>query len=127
MLIPILISVCLFLHIRKKELGTTWKRDREYQQEAQINASSPKREDCKSWIIKYLSEHGGSCPSKELEDKAKEYGYSFRTLRRAKDELKGEEKIKYFQTGSPQNKIWNVELLQFFGLKPLPETDDLPF
>lgn len=109
--------------------GTTWKRDREYQQEAQINASSPKREDCKSWIIKYLSEHGGSCPSKELEDKAKEYGYSFRTLRRAKDELKGEEKIRYFKSGGVNQKDgnWHVELLQFFGLKPQPETDDLPF
>lgn len=109
--------------------GTTWKRDREYQQEAQINASSPKREDCKSWIIKYLSEHGGSCPSKELEDKAKEYGYSFRTLRRAKDELKGEEKIRYFKSGGVNQKDgnWHVELLQFSGLKPLLETDDLPF
>lgn len=109
--------------------GSTWKRDREYQQEAQLNASAPKREDCKAWIVKYLAEHGRSCPSKELEEEAKKYGYSFRTLRRAKDELKDAGTIKYFKTGGVNQKdgTWNVKLLQQFGGKEFSTTDDLPF
>ena len=108
--------------------GTSWKRDREYQQDAQINTSAPKREDCKAWIVKYLDEHGGRCSSKELEDKAKEYGYSFRTIRRAKDELKDNEVVKYFRTGGiGKEGEWNVTLLQHSGKIDFSKTDDLPF
>lgn len=96
-------------------VGTSWKRDCEYQQYAQIqsNASAPKRKDCKAWIVKYLDEHGGRCPSKELEVKAEEYGFSPRTIRRAKDDLKDNGVVKYFRTGGiGKDGEWNISLLQ---------------
>ena len=88
--------------------GYTWKRDREYMTEAVNNVSAPKREDCKGWIIDELEESGGSIPSKDLEGKAKAEGYSFRTLRRAKDELKRDGEIRYYQTGSASEKVWFI-------------------
>ena len=88
--------------------GTTWKRDREYMAEALNNVSAPKREDCKEWVLNTLDDAGGSIPSKDLEEKAKAEGYSFRTLRRAKDELKKDGEIKYYQTGSTTEKVWFI-------------------
>lgn len=88
--------------------GDTWKRDREFMTEAAADASTPKREDCKDWILNTLEEAGGSIPSKDLETRAQSEGYSIRTLRRAKDELKQDAEIRYFQTGSTTEKIWFI-------------------
>lgn len=109
--------------------GESWKRDREYQQEAQINASQPKRQDCKEWIVKYLEDNDGFCASADLETQAKEYGYSFRTLRRAKDELKKNGAISYHKTGgfNGEEAKWNIELLQQNGKVQFSKIDDLPF
>lgn len=88
--------------------GTSWKRDREYMQEAAVNFSAPKREDCKEWLLHTLDENGGSLATNELQDKSKVAGYSFSTLRRAKDELKRDGQIKYISTGSSRggDKVW---------------------
>lgn len=89
--------------------GTTWKRDREYMQEFAVAQSAPKREDCKEIILATLAENNGSMPTKELENTVKELGYSAITLRRAKEELKTDRKIKYSQIGVGTEKVWYTE------------------
>lgn len=109
--------------------GTSWKRDREYTQEAAVNTSAPKRDDCKEWILQELDEAGGAMPSKDMESKAKAAGYSFRTLRRAKDELKQAGTVKYFQTGGAKDKVWNIQKVGFTELPddtPTPWTNESP-
>ena len=86
--------------------GTTWKRNREYMQENMNATSKPMREECKEFILHTLEEAGGSIKTKELEKLAEESGYSCRTLRRAKDELKDDGEIKYVQVGHEKSKEW---------------------
>lgn len=100
--------------------GRSWKRDREYMLESAANVSTPKRDDCKEWLTNELDAVGGTIASKELESKAKEAGYSFRTLRRAKDELKADGTIKYHQTGSGKEKIWHIEKVASFAVDAEP-------
>ena len=66
-------------------------------------------------------------PSKELEDGAKAAGYSFRTLRRAKDDLKTTGQIKYFQTGSPKEKVWHIQRVEQQQFAELPEGTPTPW
>lgn len=93
--------------------GTTWKRDREYMQEAVVAASAPKREDCKQFLLKLLDENGGRMKSKEMEERAKECGYSQKTIRNAKDELKSSSAIRYKNEGFGAEKVWIVEKTEF--------------
>lgn len=93
--------------------GTTWKRDREYTQEAVVAASAPKREDCKQFLLKLLDENGGRMKSKEMEERAKEAGYSQKTIRNAKDDLKNTEAIRYKNEGFGAEKVWIVEKTEF--------------
>lgn len=97
--------------------GTSWKRDREFTQEAAENVSAPKRDDCKAWIINELRAEGGAMPSKELEARAKQAGYSYATLKRSKNELKAGKQIKYFTTGSARGggKVWHIQLVNAFA------------
>lgn len=88
--------------------GTSWKRDREYQQEAAFNVSAPRREDCKEWIIHQLEANGNSMLTADLENQAEADGFTKSTLRRAKDELKKESEIEYFNTGVGKDKIWYI-------------------
>lgn len=94
----------------KKE-GTSWKRDREFTQESAIATAAPKREDCKSWMLDTLGKAGGTVSIRELEDSAKLAGYTYRTLRRAKDELKQDERIRYYKSG----KGWHVQMQDGFA------------
>ena len=107
--------------------GTSWKRDREYAQEMAASVAAPKREDCKDWVLSALENSGGSIPSKEPEDSAKAAGYSFRTLRRAKDELKATGQIKYVQTGSPKEKVWHIQRVEQQQFAELPEGTPTPW
>lgn len=93
--------------------GTTWKRDREFMQEAVTQRSAPQREECKAFLLEKLAEHGNSMASKELEDLAKAAGYSRATIRRAKDELKDSSAIVYKNTGNGNNKVWTVQRTEF--------------
>ncbi len=93
---------------RVRAEGTTWRRDREFMQAAALSTASPAREDCRAWVLKELDNAGGSMPSKELEEAARQAGHSARTLRRVKDELKNEGKIRYVQTGGANAKIWHI-------------------
>ena len=90
--------------------GNTFKRDREYMQAAAMNNSAPKREDCKEWIIHELESAGGSMPTKELENSAKLAGYSYKTVRSAKEELKAAGRVKYLQRGNGKEKAWYIQL-----------------
>ena len=102
--------------------GESWKRDYEYQMEAKENAGMPKRDDCKKWMLQQIEFVGGSMEVKVLEDLAKENGYGFKTIKKAKSELKDQGKIKFRRVGFGKDDIkWFVELLQ------LSEPDGIPF
>lgn len=110
-----------------KAEGTTWKRDREYAQDAAASTAAPKREDCKEWLQQALIEAGGAMPSKDLEGKAKLAGYSYITLRRAKDELKKAGAVKFFQTGGAKDKVWHVQIVDAPKFTELPEGTPTPW
>lgn len=90
--------------------GSTWKRDREFMQEAAVQRSAPCRDDCKDFILNAIDEHGGNISSKELEQLAKDAGYTSRTFRRAKDDIKNDGQIAYYTTGSAKDgtREWRV-------------------
>lgn len=96
-----------------QRIGTTWKRDREYMQDAVLAASAPKREDCKQFLLNLLDKNGGRMKSKEMEEQAKEAGYSGITIRRAKDELKKCDAVRYKNEGFGNEKVWIVEKTEF--------------
>ena len=106
------------------KVGTSWKRDREYMQEAAIATSAPKREDCKAYILHALDEAGGTMKTNELEQKAKAAGYASKTIRNAKDELRASGEIRHLQTGNRKEKTWYTEKVGFIEL---PEDFPLPF
>lgn len=89
--------------------GTTWKRDRDFVQESESNLSKASREGCKEWVISRLTSAGGVMAIKQLDDDANKEGFSSRTLRRAKDELKEAEEIRYRQSGWGKEKTWLIE------------------
>lgn len=69
---------------------------------------APKREGCKEAILALLEQHGGEMPVKELDAEMEEMGYSYATIRRAKDMLKGEKALSFYQIGSHSSKQWKV-------------------
>ena len=90
--------------------GSTWKRDREFQEAGSGQSSAPKRDDCKDWIVETISANGGSLRTRELDDLAKLDGYSAKILRSAKEELKAEGVIYYRSKGFSQDKTWYIYL-----------------
>ena len=92
--------------------GLTQKRDREFQLQAQPSAA-PKREGCKEFLLQKLEENGGSLPAKELEELAREEGFSKITVRRSKEELKAASGIQYSvnSQGRSGPVSWQVQLL----------------
>lgn len=107
--------------------GTSWKRDREYTQESVANVAAPKREDCKDWILRELDASDIAIPSKDLENRAKLAGYSYITLRRAKDDLKKAGEIKFFQTGGAKDKVWHIQRINQQQFTELPEGTPTPW
>lgn len=91
--------------------GSTWKRDKEFQADAAISVSAPKRQDCKEFILSELDAAGGKMAVKDLEDSAQKAGYSPRTVRRAKDDLKTSLDIKYRQAVIGEDRLWYIERL----------------
>ncbi len=71
---------------------------------------APKREGCKEAILALLEQHGGEMPVKELEDELREMGYTYGTVRKAKEQLKGEQVISFHQFGSHDSKQWKVHV-----------------
>ena len=109
--------------------GTSWKRDREYVQGAEISKAAPVREDCKAFILQTLEEAGGVMPTATLEETAKSAGYSFSAITRAKKELKAERALKHFQTGSAKSgdKVWHMQLVNQDGFTETSEDGPSPF
>jgi len=109
--------------------GTSWKRDREYIQGAEVSRTAPVREDCKAFILQTLEEAGGAMPTATLEETAKAAGYSFASMKRAKRELKAEGVVKYFQTGSTRTKdnVWHMQLVSPEGFTEVSEDTPPPF
>ena len=93
--------------------GASWKRDKDYMADAAAATSAPKRDDCKEYILHSLDDAGGSMKTKDLEEQAKEAGYSYITFRRAKDDLKKNGDIKYLPLDSEKKKTWYIEKLNF--------------
>ena len=90
--------------------GLTQKRDREFQLQAQPPAA-PKREWCKEFLLQKLEENGGSLPAKELEELAREEGYTKTTVRHSKGELKDSGFLRFRQECVGREKRWWVESL----------------
>lgn len=93
---------------RIEDAGTTYKRDREFQQDATVAVSAPMRQDCKDFILTELEKAGGMMPTNTLESLVMQAGYSVSTLRRAKDDLKKAVEIRYSQSGAGATKQWYV-------------------
>jgi len=110
--------------------GTSWRRDREYVMGAEQAKSSPVREDCKAFLLNALHEAGGAMPTADLDEKANKAGYSFTAVKRAKQDLKKDGAVKYFQTGSNANRAWNIQALvepEGVGFEELPDDTETPF
>jgi RecA-family ATPase len=111
--------------------GSTWKRDREFVQDTDSAKSATKREDCKAYIVQALNEAGGAMPTNDLDAKAKQAGYSFTSVKRAKQDLKKENSVRYFQTGTNKDRVWHIQLLNTApistGFVELPEDEPVPF
>lgn len=90
--------------------GLTQKRDREFQLQAQPS-TAPKREGCKEFLLQKLEENGGSLPAKELEELAREEGYTKTTVRHSKGELKDSGFLRFRQECVGREKRWWVESL----------------
>lgn len=90
--------------------GLTQKRDKEFQLQAQPSAA-PKREGCKAFLLQKLQENGGSLPAKELEELAREEGYTKTTVRHSKRELKDSGFLRFRQECVGREKRWRVESL----------------
>lgn len=74
-----------------------------------------------------LDDAGGVMPTKELETRAKQAGYSYATLRRAKDELKASREIRFFQTGGSKDKVWHVQKVDAPIFTELPANTPTPW
>ncbi len=107
--------------------GTSWKRDREYIQGAEVARTAPVREDCKAFILQTLEEAGGAMPTATLEEAATVAGYSFASMKRAKKELKAEGAIKSFQTGGNRDRVWHTQLANPEGFVEVSEAEPTPF
>jgi len=107
--------------------GTSWKRDREYIQGAEVSRTAPVREDCKAFILQTLEEAGGAMPTATLEETAKSAGYSFSAITRMKKALKAEGSIKYFHTGSNTDRVWHMQLVNQDGFTETSEDGPSPF
>ena len=107
--------------------GTSWKRDKEYIAGANTAVSKPKREDCKESVLQVLEDAGGSMKTAELEDKLKEYGYTFKTIERARTELRKSNEIKYFSTGNSKNKVWYTQKVKTDTFTELNEDTPVPW
>ena len=96
-------------------VGRSWKRDRDFVES--IAGAKSKVDECKLWIEQYLTAHDGQVPTRELEAEAGRNGYSG-SIRRAKDSLKADGKVRYYQTGTPREKVWHIALTEYVGPTP---------
>ena len=92
--------------------GTSMKRDREYMLAAAAEIKNPTLcNDCKEALLQVLDENECSMAVKDMEAKLKEYGYTFRTIRRAKEDLCASSAIRVKPGG--KGAPWVVEKTEF--------------
>lgn len=106
--------------------GTSWKRDKEYMLEAATAKSTPKREDCRDFIKRTLeTAPDRSMKSDDLMREAENHGHSYTTFTRAKSELKKENVIEFYSTGSAKKKdrVWYTRL----KMAPVEVFQELPY
>lgn len=106
--------------------GTSWKRDKEYMVEAATAKATPKREDCKEFILRTLEiAPDRSMKSDDLMRESEHHGHSYSTFRRARDELKKENVIEFYSTGSAKKKdrVWYTML----RVTPVQAFQELPY
>ena len=87
------------------------KRDEDFIAENAFSSRiAPQKDDAKEFILEYLSD--GEKPVKELDEAAKAMGTSGGTLKRAKSELKSQNKICYRQEsiGQGTGVMWYISL-----------------
>lgn len=89
--------------------GTTEKKDRDFVAEnVQVTRTAPARDEAKEVILNILSddkEHEVS----ELDSRVKAAGVSFATLKRAKEDLKREGRVKYRCEGFGKDKTFYIK------------------
>lgn len=112
--------------------GTSWKRDKEYILDVTVAKSAPKREDCKEFILSTLRDTPNQCMNaNDLIKKAEEYNYSFKTIKRSREELNNEGVTEnhYVGTGKRGGRICFVRLKQEDSqtFEELPFDEPVPF
>ncbi len=112
--------------------GTSWKRDKEYMLDAVVAKSTPKREDCRDFILRTLDAAQDHCmKSDDLVRDAENHGHSYSTFRRARDELKKDNAIEFYSTGSAKKKdrVWYTRLKESDteAFQELPYDEPTPF
>lgn len=93
--------------------GTSWKRDKEYMFDAATARSTPKREDCRDFILRVLETAPDHCmKSDDLVREAEMHGHSFATITRVRGELKKENITENYATGSAKkgDRVWYIRL-----------------
>lgn len=93
--------------------GTSWKRDKEYMFDAAAARSTPKREDCRDFILRALETAPDHCmKSDDLVREAEMHGHSFATITRVRGELKKENITENYATGSAKkgDRVWYIRL-----------------
>ena len=99
--------------------GTSAKHDREFVLERDASVAKSTKEGCKEWLFNYLVSASGPVQIKDLDDEAEDAGFSSRTLRRAKEELKNEGRTKSYPSGFGPDKKWFIALTGVSGPTPV--------
>ncbi len=108
--------------------GTTWKRDRDYQQSRLEATQKPTQDSCKAWILQELAAAGGKLKTTDLDERARLAGYPTRLYQAAKAELKSQGGIDYTARGDPRRgvRVWHITLSDK-DIQELPPTTPVPF
>lgn len=111
--------------------GTSWKRDKEYMLDAAMARTTPKREDCRDFIIRTLeAAEEYTLKSDLLQREAELHGHAHSTFRRARDDLKREGKVEIFATGNARGgtRTWFTKLRrETTDFEELPYDEPVPF
>ena len=107
--------------------GETWKRDREFMQEAAAAVTVPKKDDCKQFILEELERAGGRAAVKAVEKAATRAGFAAVTISRAKASLKDEGQIKFKQSFESGEKAWYIERIFTAQFTEIPDDGNMPF
>ena len=92
------------------QTGTTWKRDREYAQAHAVESRPTTVKECADYIVHLLLENGHKMQTKSLDTICESESYSQHTVRRAKEQLKADGRIRFVNEGFGEKKNWYTVL-----------------